>query len=83
MNRRAEAEAEGDREGHDTRELQSIAEQPQEGAGGALFGVIGVILAVPVALSVKVALATTYGEPLRDEKDAEVSAMIRAKTLGL
>jgi predicted PurR-regulated permease PerM len=37
-------------------------------AGGALFGVIGVILAVPVALSVKVALATIYGEPLRDEK---------------
>ena len=37
-------------------------------AGGALFGVIGVILAVPVALSVKVALATIYGESLRDEK---------------
>ena len=32
-------------------------------AGGALFGIVGVILAVPVALTVKVALATIYGEP--------------------
>lgn len=31
--------------------------------GGILFGVVGVILAVPVALSIKVTLATLYGEP--------------------
>ncbi len=33
-------------------------------AGGALFGIVGVILAVPFALTVKVALATIYGEPI-------------------
>ena len=32
-------------------------------AGGALFGVVGVLLAVPVALSIRVALETIYGEP--------------------
>lgn len=32
-------------------------------SGGILFGVVGVILAVPVALSIKVMLATLYGEP--------------------
>ncbi|MGH8148502.1 MAG: AI-2E family transporter [Steroidobacteraceae bacterium] len=32
-------------------------------AGGVLFGIVGVILAVPVALSVKVVLANLYGEP--------------------
>jgi predicted PurR-regulated permease PerM len=32
-------------------------------AGGLLLGVVGVILAVPVALGIKVALATLYGEP--------------------
>jgi predicted PurR-regulated permease PerM len=32
-------------------------------SGGLLLGVVGVILAVPVALGVKVALATLYGEP--------------------
>ncbi len=32
-------------------------------AGGVLFGVVGVILAVPVALGIKVALAVRYGEP--------------------
>jgi predicted PurR-regulated permease PerM len=32
-------------------------------SGGILFGVVGVILAVPVALSIKVTLATLYGEP--------------------
>ncbi len=33
-------------------------------AGGAMFGIVGVILAVPVALTVKVALAGIYGEPI-------------------
>lgn len=33
-------------------------------AGGAMFGIVGVILAVPVALTVKVALATIYNEPV-------------------
>ena len=33
-------------------------------AGGALFGIVGVILAVPAALTVKVVLAGIYGEPL-------------------
>ena len=33
-------------------------------AGGALFGMVGVILAVPFALMVKVTLATIYGEPI-------------------
>lgn len=32
-------------------------------SGGILFGVVGVILAVPVALCIKVTLATLYGEP--------------------
>jgi predicted PurR-regulated permease PerM len=32
-------------------------------AGGVLFGVVGVILAVPLALSIKVVLAIRYGEP--------------------
>jgi predicted PurR-regulated permease PerM len=32
-------------------------------AGGVLFGIVGVILAVPVALTVKVVLANLYGEP--------------------
>ncbi len=32
-------------------------------AGGMLFGVVGVILAVPVALGIKVVLANVYGEP--------------------
>lgn len=32
-------------------------------SGGILFGVVGVILAVPVALTVKVVLANLYGEP--------------------
>lgn len=31
-------------------------------AGGVLFGIVGVILAVPVALTVKVVLANLYGE---------------------
>jgi len=32
-------------------------------SGGVLFGIVGVILAVPVALTVKVVLANLYGEP--------------------
>jgi predicted PurR-regulated permease PerM len=32
-------------------------------AGGVLFGVVGVILAVPFALALKVVLAALYGEP--------------------
>jgi predicted PurR-regulated permease PerM len=32
-------------------------------AGGAVFGIVGVVLAVPLALTVKVALATIYDEP--------------------
>lgn len=32
-------------------------------AGGLLFGIVGVILAVPVALTLKVVLAVLYGEP--------------------
>jgi predicted PurR-regulated permease PerM len=32
-------------------------------AGGALFGVVGVVLAVPLALTIKVALAMIYEEP--------------------
>ena len=32
-------------------------------AGGALFGIAGVVLAVPAALTVKVAVATIYDEP--------------------
>jgi predicted PurR-regulated permease PerM len=33
-------------------------------AGGALFGIVGVILAVPFALTVKVSLCTIYEEPI-------------------
>jgi predicted PurR-regulated permease PerM len=33
-------------------------------AGGLLFGLPGVILAVPLAVAIKVVLATTYAEPL-------------------
>ncbi len=32
-------------------------------AGGALFGVVGVIMAVPVALTIKATLATLYDDP--------------------
>jgi len=32
-------------------------------AGGLLFGIVGVILAVPIALTLKVILAVLYGEP--------------------
>ncbi len=42
-------------------------------AGGALFGIVGVILAVPFALTVKVALAAVYDEPLGDQDDKRPS----------
>lgn len=35
-------------------------------SGGVLFGIVGVILAVPIALTVKVVLANLYGEPHTD-----------------
>lgn len=42
-------------------------------AGGVLFGVTGVILAVPLALALKVILATAYADPLiGDENKNEV-----------
>jgi predicted PurR-regulated permease PerM len=31
-------------------------------AGGALFGIVGMILAVPAALLIKVSLSVTYAE---------------------
>ncbi len=37
-------------------------------AGGALFGIVGVVLAVPLALTIKVALAMIYGEPIGGRK---------------
>ena len=36
-------------------------------AGGLLFGIVGIILAIPVALTIKVVLATLYEEPLDEE----------------
>ena len=33
-------------------------------AGGVLFGIAGIILAIPVALAIKTVLAALYGEPL-------------------
>ena len=33
-------------------------------AGGALFGIVGVVLAVPLALTIKVTLEIIYGEPV-------------------
>jgi predicted PurR-regulated permease PerM len=38
-------------------------------AGGTLFGIVGIIVAVPVALTIKVTLATLYREPLSDEEE--------------
>ena len=39
-------------------------------SGGVLFGIVGIILAVPVALTIKVTLSTLYDEPeAADEKD--------------
>jgi len=32
-------------------------------SGALLFNIVGVVLAVPVALAIKVALSTIYGEP--------------------
>jgi predicted PurR-regulated permease PerM len=37
-------------------------------AGGALFGIVGVVLAVPIALTVKVVLAAIYEEPIRSRR---------------
>lgn len=37
-------------------------------SGGVLFGIVGVILAVPVALGIKVVLANVYGEPHTDSR---------------
>jgi predicted PurR-regulated permease PerM len=34
--------------------------------GGMLFGVVGILLAVPIATSIKIALAHYYAEPVRD-----------------
>jgi predicted PurR-regulated permease PerM len=36
--------------------------------GGLLFGVAGVIMAIPVALTARMALSTLYGEPLEPRK---------------
>jgi predicted PurR-regulated permease PerM len=36
-------------------------------AGGLLFGVVGLVLAVPVALALKVVLNEYYAEPIRDD----------------
>jgi predicted PurR-regulated permease PerM len=37
-------------------------------ASGLLFGVAGVIMAVPVALTVRATLATVYREPRRRQR---------------
>ena len=39
--------------------------------GGALFGIVGVILAVPVALAIRIALATLYGDMVEAERFGE------------
>jgi predicted PurR-regulated permease PerM len=41
-------------------------------AGGTLFGIVGVLAAIPVALTIKVVLATLYDEPLFDEKERKI-----------
>jgi predicted PurR-regulated permease PerM len=46
-------------------------------AGGVLFGAVGVILAVPAALAVKVTLAEARGEPLAADKSREPKTAIR------
>jgi|GEM_PF-7088458 len=38
-------------------------------AGGTLFGIVGIIVAVPLAPTIKVTLATLYREPLSDEAE--------------
>jgi predicted PurR-regulated permease PerM len=45
-------------------------------SGGILFGVVGVIMAVPVALIVKVTLATLYDEP-QEPKDVAKQELAR------
>jgi len=49
-------------------------------AGGALFGIVGVILAVPVALTVKVVLATIYDEPIGRRQREPTARRIAART---
>jgi predicted PurR-regulated permease PerM len=52
-------------------------------AGGALFGVIGVITAVPIALVIKATLSTLYDEPisgLSQEKDERTETSHAAKS---
>lgn len=46
--------------------------------GGALFGIVGVVLAVPVALAVRIALATLYGDVL----DGELTAVASPRETG-
>lgn len=38
-------------------------------SGGLLFGIAGVIMAVPIALGIKITLATLYDEPLTGKRD--------------
>ena len=40
-------------------------------SGGLLFGVAGVLIAVPVALTIRIVLATLYDEPLAYERRAD------------
>lgn len=40
-------------------------------AGGLLFGIIGIIMAIPVALGVRVTLSVLRGEPSRQQKAGE------------
>ncbi len=42
-------------------------------AGGTVFGIVGIIVAVPVALVIKVTLATLYREPLSDEAEPKTT----------
>jgi predicted PurR-regulated permease PerM len=37
-------------------------------AGGAVFGIVGVVLAVPIALTIKVVLAAIYEQPIRSRR---------------
>ena len=42
-------------------------------SGGTLFGIVGIILAVPVALTIKITLATLYREPVSEEEPKATS----------
>ena len=48
-------------------------------SGGVLFNVVGVILAIPVALTIKTVLATLYEEPVDNESGAPDSLSSQAK----